>query len=154
MRLDRFLKEQGIATRSELRKIIRKGRVKVDGEVCTDPGHHVDPGINQVTFDDTPIHHSKYVYLMMNKPKGVLTATSDRYARTVLDLLPDKYRLMKVFPAGRLDKDTEDFCSLPTTAHWLTTCYPPRSVYQSFMRLNWTAIRENRQLPPLKRALS
>ena len=107
MRLDRFLKEQGIATRSKLRKIIRKGRVKVDGEVCTDPGHHVDPGINQVTFDDTPIHHSKYVYLMMNKPKGVLTATSDRYARTVLDLLPDKYRLMKVFPAGRLDKDTE-----------------------------------------------
>lgn len=107
MRLDRFLKEQGIASRSELKAYIRKGRVKVDGTVCTDPGFHVDPEKNQVTFDDVPVRHSRYVYLMMNKPKGILTATSDRQARTVLDLLPEKYRRMGVFPVGRLDKDTE-----------------------------------------------
>lgn len=107
MRLDRFLKEQGIASRSELKEYIKKGRVKVDGLVCTDPGRHVDPEANQVSLDDVPIQHSRYVYLMMNKPRGVLTATSDRHAKTVLDLLPGKYRRMEVFPVGRLDKDTE-----------------------------------------------
>lgn len=107
MRLDRFLKEQGIATRSELKEYIRKGRVKVDGQVCTDPGRHVDPEANQVSFDDMPVRHNRYVYLMMNKPSGILTATTDRHARTVLNLLPDKFRRMGVFPVGRLDKDTE-----------------------------------------------
>lgn len=107
MRLDRFLKEQGIATRSELKKIIRNGRVTVDGEICNDPGRHVDPEANEVALDGVTLLHRKFVYIMMNKPKGVLTATTDRHARTVLDLLPKKYRLMDVFPVGRLDKDTE-----------------------------------------------
>ena len=107
MRLDRFLKEQGIAARSELKKIIKKGRVKVDGRVCTDPGFHVDPETSRVTLDDTPVEYRRYVYLMLNKPAGVLTATTDMSARTVLDLLPEKYRRMEVFPVGRLDKDTE-----------------------------------------------
>ncbi|NLW02597.1 MAG: rRNA pseudouridine synthase [Clostridiaceae bacterium] len=107
MRLDRFLGEQGIATRSELKKIIKKGRVKVDGRICTDPGCHVDTETSRVTLDDVPVEYSRYVYLMMNKPGGVLTATTDRYGRTVLDLLTDKYRRMEVFPVGRLDKDTE-----------------------------------------------
>lgn len=107
MRLDRFLKEQGIAARSELKKIIKKGRVKVDGKICTDPGFHVDPETSRVTLDDAPVRYSRYVYLMMNKPGGVLTATTDRSARTVLDLLPEKYRRMQVFPVGRLDKDTD-----------------------------------------------
>lgn len=107
MRLDRLLKEQGVATRSELKKIIKSGRVQVDGMVCTNPGRHVDPDTSQVTVDGVLIEPRRFVYLMMNKPKGVLTATSDRHARTVLDLLPEKYRLMDVFPVGRLDKDTE-----------------------------------------------
>ena len=90
----------------------------------------------------------------VEQAKGILTATSDRYARTVLDLLPDKYRLMKVFPAGRLDKDTEGLLLITNNGTLAHNLLSPKSVYQSFMRLSWIAIREIQQLPPLKRALS
>lgn len=106
-RIDKFLKDQGIATRSELKDIIRSGRVKVADRICTDPGLHIDPDKDEIFLDGSLIPYKKFVYLMMNKPKGVITATEDTRVETVLDLLPEKYRRMEVFPVGRLDKDTE-----------------------------------------------
>lgn len=107
VRIDKFLKDQGIATRSELKDIIRKGRVRVGNDLCTDPGLHIDPDIDRIFLNGSLISYKRFVYLMMNKPKGVITATEDKRAETVLDLLADKYRRMDVFPVGRLDKDTE-----------------------------------------------
>jgi 16S rRNA pseudouridine516 synthase len=106
LRLDKYLKDLGIGTRSEIREIIKKGRVTVDGEVCRDPGFHAEPGRNEVCLDGKPVSYNKYVYVMLNKPKGVITATEDKRLKTALNLLPEKYRLMGVFPVGRLDRDT------------------------------------------------
>lgn len=107
MRLDKYLKEQGIGSRSDLKDMIRAGRVTIDGSVCKDSGQHVDSAVNTVALDGNPIGYHEFVYLMLNKPKGIITATEDRKMETVLDLLPEKYRRMDVFPVGRLDRDTE-----------------------------------------------
>jgi 16S rRNA pseudouridine516 synthase len=107
MRLDKFLKDIGIASRSELKDIIRSGRVTLNGAVCRDAGQHIAAEADVIAIDGQPVQYQAYVYLMMNKPKGVITATEDNRIETVIDLLPEKYRRMGVFPVGRLDRDTE-----------------------------------------------
>jgi len=107
MRLDKFLKDIGIASRSELKDIIRSGRVTINGTVCKDAGQHIETEADVIAIDGQPVQYQAYVYLMMNKPKGVITATEDNKIETVIDLLPEKYRRMGVFPVGRLDRDTE-----------------------------------------------
>jgi 16S rRNA pseudouridine516 synthase len=107
IRIDKFLKDRGVATRSEIKDIIKKRRVKVGDRTVSDSGLHIDPEKDRIFLDGAPIEYKKFVYLMMNKPGGVITATEDNRTETVLDLLPEKYRRMDVFPVGRLDKDTE-----------------------------------------------
>lgn len=107
MRLDKFLKDQGIASRSELKDIIKKGMVQVNQETVKDPGAHIDTEKDIVMLGDEPVVYREFVYYMLNKPKGVITATEDRKMETVLDLLPERIRRRDVFPVGRLDRDTE-----------------------------------------------
>ncbi len=111
VRLDRFLADAGCGTRTEVKKLIRSGRVAVAGETENRPERKVDPGKDRVTVDGSEICLRGPVYLMMNKPAGVLSATEDRRQETVLDLLPPELR-EGVFPAGRLDIDTEGFLLL------------------------------------------
>lgn len=106
-RLDKMLADRGIATRSDLRSIIRRGRVQVNGVVAKDPGMHILPEIDVVILDGKTITYKKTVWYGMNKPKGVITATEDAKQTTVLDLFPEEIRRMGVFPVGRLDRDTE-----------------------------------------------
>lgn len=104
MRLDRFLSEMGVGTRSELKKMIRSGRVSAKGDVVKDPGFTVDEN-TFVTVDGKKIaYHSKEYYLL-NKPAGVICATEDPNTATVLDLFKENIR-KDLFPVGRLDKDT------------------------------------------------
>lgn len=105
-RLDKLLSSQGFGTRKEVGKLIRSGVVAVDGVPQRDPGAKTDPEKAVVTVEDKPVLYQKHLYIMMNKPAGVLSATEDRRARTVLDLLPEELRRRGLFPAGRLDKDT------------------------------------------------
>jgi len=107
MRLDKFLRDQGVASRSDIRKYVKKGLVQVNNSVVRDPGFHIDPEKDSVVFDGRTIKYNKYVYFMLNKPKGVITATFDTRGITVLDLFPENIRRRNVFPVGRLDKDTE-----------------------------------------------
>ena len=106
-RLDKFLSSQGFGTRKEVGKQIRSGAVSVDGLPQCDPAAKVDPEQQAVTVAGRPVQYQRYVYIMMNKPAGVLSATEDRRQKTVLDLLPEGLRRRGLFPAGRLDKDTE-----------------------------------------------
>lgn len=106
LRLDKFLADMGIGTRSELKNWIRKGRVRVNHEICKKPEEKVVPGEDEVLFDEVPVNYQKYVYLMLHKPEGVVSATVDNLSKTVLDLIQDKQR-KDLFPVGRLDKDTE-----------------------------------------------
>jgi len=104
-RLDKYLADAGCGTRSEVKKAVRKGAVKVDGVTVKDPGFQL-AGNETVTFSGKPVSFEKTVYYLMNKPAGVVSATRDTKEKTVIDLLGENSR-PDLFPAGRLDKDTE-----------------------------------------------
>ena len=106
LRLDKYLADMGVGTRQEVKALIRKGRVAVDGITAKAPELKVDPDEAQVTVDGNSISYVKMEYWMLHKPAGVVSATEDRRDRTVLDLLSDAVR-KDLFPVGRLDKDTE-----------------------------------------------
>ena len=106
MRLDKFLSETGTATRSESKKAARFGGVALNGVTVRDLSVHIDPESDRVTYMGNPIVYQKNIYIMMNKPDGVISATEDGNEKTVLELLPEKYRKMEIFPCGRLDKNT------------------------------------------------
>ena len=105
-RLDKFLCERGAGTRREVQRRIKNGEVTVGGEVCRRADFKVD-GQSAVAVGGQAVDGEKYVYIMMNKPAGVVSATEDKRERTVLDILPEELRRPGLFPAGRLDKDTE-----------------------------------------------
>ena len=105
MRLDKYLTEMGIGSRSEVKQGIRKGFARVNGETAVRPEIKVDEK-DRVTWKGTPVDFVAYEYIMLNKPAGVVSATEDKRDRTVLDLVKDARR-KDLFPVGRLDKDTE-----------------------------------------------
>ncbi|KYH33443.1 pseudouridine synthase [Neomoorella mulderi] len=104
-RLDKLLAHMGLGTRKEIKKLIKEKRVQVNGRPAGDPGLHVLPGRDYIEVNGEPLEYRQYVYLMLNKPQGVLSATEDRFAKVVVDLLPPQYRAFHPFPVGRLDKD-------------------------------------------------
>ncbi|MBQ9760051.1 MAG: rRNA pseudouridine synthase [Clostridia bacterium] len=107
MRLDRMLSECGVASRSETSKAARAGKITVNGAVARKPDLSVDPERDEVVYCGTPVRYRKFVYLMLNKPDGYISATEDgRGDPVVTDLLDLEYRKMGVFPCGRLDKHT------------------------------------------------
>ena len=105
VRLDKYLADNSSASRSEARNAVKNGRVSVDGCVVTCPETKVDER-SHVALDGQIIGGSRFVYIMMNKPAGVLSATEDSRQATVIDLLSDDLKGRGLFPVGRLDKDT------------------------------------------------
>ena len=105
MRLDKFLADMGCGTRSDLKKMIRKGCVLVDEKTARDPGTSVTEN-SCVVLNGEEIHYQTMVYIMLNKPDGVISAINDPKQETVIDLITDQIR-RDLFPVGRLDKDTE-----------------------------------------------
>ncbi|BCG58729.1 pseudouridine synthase [Paenibacillus sp. URB8-2] len=105
-RLDKVLSHVGFGSRSELRKQAKQGLITVNGAVVKDSGAHVDPYVDKIEVAGEAVLYREHIYLMMNKPPGVLSATEDKRDRTVLDLLEERYAMFEPFPVGRLDKDT------------------------------------------------
>lgn len=106
-RLDKFLSDSGIGTRSQVKAIVKAGRVSVDGRVERDSSRKIDPASQRICCDGEPLGGARRVVLMLNKPAGFVTATEDARERTVMELLPEQYRHLDVKPVGRLDKATE-----------------------------------------------
>lgn len=107
MRLDKMLSECGVASRSETSRAARAGKITVNGVAVKKADFSVDPERDAVVFCGRPIRYRKFVYFMLNKPDGYISATEDgRGDPVVTDLLPPEYRKMGVFPCGRLDKHT------------------------------------------------
>lgn len=106
-RLDKILAHAGFGTRSEIKQLVKRGLVQVNGKVIKDSGVKVDPAGDSIAVDGEQVVYREFVYVMLNKPQGVISATEDVRDRTVLDLLGDEYRHFSLFPVGRLDKDTE-----------------------------------------------
>lgn len=105
MRLDKYLANMGIGTRSEVKKAISWGKVRVNGEVIKKPETKIDENTDEITAYGKTVGYSEHIWLMLNKPAGVVTATEDSKDKTVLDLIKHKRR-KDLFPVGRLDKDT------------------------------------------------
>lgn len=106
-RLDKFLCDSGAGTRSQVKAMLKAGRVTVDGKVEKDNGRKIDPGMQTVTLDGEVLGGYRQIVLMLNKPAGYVTATEDKQDRTVMELLPEEYRHLELKPVGRLDKATE-----------------------------------------------
>lgn len=106
LRLDKYLADMSVGTRSEVKNYIRKGRVSINGEIEKRPERKINIQDDMVAFDQKIISYMEYEYYMLYKPAGVVSATEDKYCTTVIDLLPKEAR-KDLFPVGRLDKDTE-----------------------------------------------
>ena len=105
IRLDKLLSGSLPCTRKEADKLIRSGRVTVDGEVIRVPDTKLEEKVT-LCVDGSAVNARRFIYIMMNKPEGLISATDDVREKTVLSLLPDEYLTKNIFPAGRLDKDT------------------------------------------------
>lgn len=105
-RLDKVLSNLGYGTRKEIKQVVKKGLVKVNDEVVKDNGVQINPEKDRIIINGEEIYYRKYIYLMMNKPDGVVSATFDSRDETVIDLLEIDHQVFNPFPVGRLDKDT------------------------------------------------
>ena len=106
-RLDKFLCDSGVGTRSQVKVMLKAGRITVDGKVERDNGRKIDPQIHVITLDGEVLGGKRRMVLMLNKPAGFVTATEDATERTVMELLPPEYKHFDLKPVGRLDKATE-----------------------------------------------
>ncbi|SEU08036.1 16S rRNA pseudouridine516 synthase [Salinibacillus kushneri] len=107
MRLDKLLANMGYGSRSDVKKILKKGIVQIDETIAKNGKTQVNPKEQEVFVNGEKVEYKEYVYLMMNKPKGVISATEDPVQTSVVDLLEMEDQIFNPFPVGRLDKDTE-----------------------------------------------
>ncbi len=109
MRLDKYISSQGKYSRSDVKKLIKQGLVSVDGRSAKSPELQVNPDSSLVVICGETINYKEHIYIMLNKPAGVISATDDKSKKTVLDLVPPELYRDGLFPAGRLDADTTGF---------------------------------------------
>lgn len=107
MRIDKFLANQDIGSRSQVKQYIKKGMISVNGIVCKSPEQKIDENADQISYNGKVIGYQKHHYYMLNKPSGCVSATNDNLHITVLDLLKASVPVKNLFPVGRLDIDTE-----------------------------------------------
>lgn len=125
MRLDKFLSEASAYSRKEIRGLVRAGLVSVDGIPAVSPDQKVEQH-SAVSVKGIPVKYQKYIYLMLNKPAGYLSATEDERDPVVVDLVPEQWRHFQVFPVGRLDKDTEGLLLLTNDGQFDHALMSPR----------------------------
>lgn len=108
-RLDKVIASQGKYSRSEVKKLVKGGRIAVDGETVKSADMKISPEKAVITVDGEDVSYKKHIYIMLNKPQGVISASNDSSQKTVVDLVPDEFFRQGLFPAGRLDGDTRGF---------------------------------------------
>lgn len=106
-RIDKILSNLGYGSRAELKVYCKKGMIKVNDKIISNPGTQVDTDIDKIEFNNEIVKYREFIYIMMNKPDGYLSATFDKRDPIVLDLIDKSYLAFEPFPVGRLDKDTE-----------------------------------------------
>lgn len=135
MRLDKFLVDCGIGSRSQVKTYLKKKQVTVNGQVETSPKTQIDEKKDQIAYQGQELTHEIFVYYLLNKPKGVISATEDARHKTVLDLLDETARHKQVFPVGRLDIDTHGLLLLTNNGDLAHAMLSPRKhvdkIYQA-----------------------
>lgn len=127
MRLDRFFSSQNIFSRKEMKALLKDGSITVNGRADVKADLKIDTDKDIVRLNGKEIPFKKYIYLMLNKPQGVVSATNDREHKTVLDLVPPELYRDGLFPAGRLDKDTTGFVLLTDDGDFAHRILAPKS---------------------------
>jgi len=125
-RIDKIISEQTYYTRKEIKKLISKGMVYVNREQVKKPEIKYDESNISININGEEIEVKKHVYLLLNKPKGYISATEDNSQNTVLDLVPEKYKNRNLFPAGRLDKDTTGLMLITDDGEFAHNILSPR----------------------------
>ncbi len=105
-RLDKVLSNMGYGTRKEVKALVKSGEVSVNGVKVKDSAQHVIPEADDIYISGEKLLFRRFVYIMLNKPQGIISATEDNYDETVIDLLPEELKIFEPAPVGRLDKDT------------------------------------------------
>jgi 16S rRNA pseudouridine516 synthase len=145
-RLDKILAHMGYGSRSELKKLTKAGAIQVNGAKVKDSGMQINTETDRITVNGESVGYREFVYLMLNKPQGVVSATEDNRDKTVVDLLDKAYAPFEVFPVGRLDKDTEGLLLLTNDgklAHNLLS--PKKHVPKTyFAHVEWEVGEEDR----------
>lgn len=134
MRIDKMLANAGYGSRKDVKRLLKNKVVTVDDQIVEKPNIHVDPDLQTICVNGERVVYEKYIYLMLNKPQGYLSATFDHHASTVIDLVPDKYRHYPLAPVGRLDKNTEGFMLLTNDGvlnHIITS--PKNNIYKTYL---------------------
>ena len=152
MRLDKLLADAGFGTRSQVKRLIRKGFVTVNGEVVKDPSFNVNPEEDEVLVDGELVEYEKNYYLILHKPGGYITSTKDRQM-TVMELVADIPRFERLFPVGRLDKDAEGLLLITNDgelAHRLT--HPKWKVPKVYYVVVEGELKEE-ELEPLRKGM-
>ena len=146
IRLDKYLADMGLGTRTEVKKDIKKGRIFVNGQIMKKPEYKIDIQTDVVLSDGKEIAYEELVYYMLNKPQGVVSATEDRRDKTVLDLISEKKR-KDLFPVGRLDKDTEGLLLITNDGELAHNLLIPKKHVDKkyFVRLKTPLSEENRK---------
>ena len=107
LRIDKILSNVGCGSRAEIKRYCKQGLIKANGIIVSNPGLQVDPENDEIIFDGEVVKYREFVYIMLNKPDGYISATYDKHDPIVLDLIDPSYLVFEPFPVGRLDKDTE-----------------------------------------------
>ena len=126
-RLDKILASQNIGSRKDVGLLIRKGAITVNGLVVKKSDTKVDGDLDEICVNGISLQFKRHLYLMMNKPAGILSAARDSRMQTVLDLLPEVYRRRGLFPAGRLDRDTEGLLIITDDGDFAHKMLSPKS---------------------------
>lgn len=125
-RLDKFISNQLLLSRSIVRTGILRGKADVNGVVVRNAGEIIDADSDRIAYEGDPIGYKEYVYILMNKPKGVLSAATDKSRQTVVDLVPQDIRRQGLFPVGRLDKDTTGLLLITDDGVFAHNCISPK----------------------------
>lgn len=143
VRLDKFLANSGIGTRSEVKNYIKQRRVWLDGAPILKGETKIDIEKSVVTFDKRVVSYEQYCYIMLNKPKGYICATEDKEEKTVLDIIPKQYEKFNLFPVGRLDKDTVGLLILSNDGKFAHNTLSPKKAYRKkvFCTYKWNGNR-------------
>ena len=133
MRLDKMLADCGVGSRKDVKALVKGGAVAVNGLAVTKYDIHINPETDEVKVNGTKVEYKEFIYLMLNKPAGVVSATEDFKYKTVIDLVPEEWKHFDLFPVGRLDIDTEGLLILTNDGAYAHNMLSPKKhVYKTY----------------------
>jgi len=153
IRFDKFIADRGVASRKEIKQLIKSGRALVDGR-AEQPDFKLNPEVSVVTLDGKRLEYKKYYYYMLNKPAGILSATDDGKQKTVLDLVSPEMKKQGLFPVGRLDKDTRGLLLLTNDGEFAHKVISPKSGISKVYHAVTEGIADERDAEAFRRGVT